>query len=81
MLQMAEQVSEFLLSTTLVGLCALNPIYALETLFGVCVVASLVTLFVKEDLRIYEIELREKRQALKETDELHELDEKLIDDE
>ena len=71
MLQMAEQFSEFLLSTTLVGLCALNPIYALETLFGVCVVASLVTLFVKEDLRIYEIELREKRQALKETDELH----------
>ena len=31
------------------------------TLFGVCVIASVTSMFVREDLRIYEIELRDKR--------------------
>jgi MFS family permease len=61
MLQMAEQISEFLLSTTLVGLSAYNPQWAFMTLFGVCVIASVTSMFVREDLRIYEIELRDKR--------------------
>lgn len=47
MLQMAEQVSEFLLSTTLVALCSINPTLALETIFGVCVIATVVSIFVK----------------------------------
>jgi len=53
MLQMAEQISEFVLSTALVALCSIDASYALMTLAGVCIIASIFTLFVREDLRIH----------------------------
>jgi hypothetical protein len=51
-LQIAEQIGEFSISTTLVGLCSINPILALYTIFGLISVAAFASLLVKEDLRV-----------------------------
>ena len=62
-LQTTEQVFEFLLSTILVFLCQYDPIWALEAVFIVCLVAAGLTLLIKEDLRVERLEKQEVEMA------------------
>jgi MFS family permease len=52
MLQMFEQLCEFLLSTSLVALAARDPQYALAFVAMLCLMAAIVSLFIKEELRV-----------------------------
>lgn len=78
MLQMAEQVSEFLLSTTLVYLCEYNPKWALETIFIVCLFATFLSMLIKEDLRILRLEQRQGETEFKALDGHDEVNHHLI---
>lgn len=60
MLQMSEQIFEFLLSTTLVALCTKNPQWALICIFAICCVAAVISLFIEEDLRVERLEQEKK---------------------
>ena len=56
---MFEQLCEFMLSTVLVYLASRDPQYALGFVALLCLIASVISLFIKEELRVDQAELEE----------------------
>jgi len=49
-----------MLSTTLVTLCAWNPVWALQTIFFVFLIAAVFSMLIKEELRVQELEMQDQ---------------------